>query len=229
MQEPAQNRLLINSIRSLLDDLTRFESVVDAEAEAVINVQPPHSMPQGIGPNLGAILVPRSITLSTKILLMERYYQLASLSGSATEAEIQMRAFDGFGNLSRRIVDMVTRQTVWASSLAPGAPHLSPGLASPHRRSSGGTGSGSEVGDTEHDKTVVHLSHVSPLALDALYSAANKLGWILAKHESCDKDIGDALTRAKGCLERLSMRWRVADEYLHILDGQNLAILPVVT
>lgn len=60
---------------------------------------------------------------------------------------------------------------------------------------------------------------VSPIIMDALYSAAAHYAWVV--RESGDEGSQMALDSLRRCLSRLGTRWRNAAEYLRILDGQE--------
>jgi hypothetical protein len=63
------------------------------------------------------------------------------------------------------------------------------------------------------------LDKVSPLIMDALYSAASNYAWLV--RESGDQQYQAALDSIRHCLRRLGSRWRNAAEYLRILEAQE--------
>lgn len=63
------------------------------------------------------------------------------------------------------------------------------------------------------------LDRVSPLIMDALYSAAANYAWLV--RESGDENSQMALESIRHCLRRLGARWRNAAEYLRILEAQE--------
>jgi len=63
------------------------------------------------------------------------------------------------------------------------------------------------------------LDRISPLIMDALYSAAANYAWLV--RESGDEDSQMALESLRHCLRRLGSRWRNAAEYLRILEAQE--------
>jgi hypothetical protein len=63
------------------------------------------------------------------------------------------------------------------------------------------------------------LDKVSPLIMDALYSAAANYAWLV--RESGDQQYQAALDSIRHCLRRLGSRWRNAAEYLRILEAQE--------
>ncbi|KAM3085410.1 hypothetical protein ACMFMG_002488 [Clarireedia jacksonii] len=63
------------------------------------------------------------------------------------------------------------------------------------------------------------LDKVSPLIMDALYSAASNYAWLV--RESGDQQYQAALDSIRICLRRLGSRWRNAAEYLRILEAQE--------
>jgi hypothetical protein len=66
------------------------------------------------------------------------------------------------------------------------------------------------------------LDRVSPIIMDALYSAASNYAWIV--RESGDESSQMALESLRHCLRRLGGRWRSAAEYLRILEAQEVCI-----
>ncbi|RDW73170.1 fungal specific transcription factor-containing protein [Coleophoma cylindrospora] len=63
------------------------------------------------------------------------------------------------------------------------------------------------------------LDRVSPLVMDALYSAAANNAWLV--RENGDENSQMALESLRHCLRRLGARWRNAAEYLRILEAQE--------
>jgi hypothetical protein len=63
------------------------------------------------------------------------------------------------------------------------------------------------------------LDRVSPMIMDALYSAAANYAWMV--RESGDENSQMALESVRHCLRRLGTRWRNAAEYLRILEAQE--------
>ena len=63
------------------------------------------------------------------------------------------------------------------------------------------------------------LDRVSPVIMDALYSAASNYAWMV--RESGDETSQMALESLRHCLRRLGVRWRSAAEYLRILEAQE--------
>jgi hypothetical protein len=63
------------------------------------------------------------------------------------------------------------------------------------------------------------LDRVSPVIMDALYSAAANYAWVV--RESGDENSQLALDSLRRCLGRLGTRWRNAAEYLRILEAQE--------
>lgn len=69
---------------------------------------------------------------------------------------------------------------------------------------------------TQHPQ---ELDRISPLVMDALYSAAANNAWLV--RESGDENYQMALESLRHCLRRLGGRWRNAAEYLRILEAQE--------
>jgi hypothetical protein len=63
------------------------------------------------------------------------------------------------------------------------------------------------------------LDRISPVIMDALYSAASNYAWMV--RESGDETSQMALESLRHCLRRLGVRWRSAAEYLRILEAQE--------
>jgi len=63
------------------------------------------------------------------------------------------------------------------------------------------------------------LDRVSPVIMDALYSAAAQCAWVV--RESGDENSQMALDSLRHCLRRLGTRWRNAAEYLRVLEAQE--------
>lgn len=63
------------------------------------------------------------------------------------------------------------------------------------------------------------LDKVSPIVMDAIYSAAANFAWLV--RESGSEDRLDKLNILRSCLKRFGTRWRNAAEYLRILEAQE--------
>jgi len=63
------------------------------------------------------------------------------------------------------------------------------------------------------------MDRVSPLIMDALYSAASSCAWMV--RESGDEKSQMALDSIRHSFRRLSTRWRNAAEYLRVLEAQE--------
>lgn len=63
------------------------------------------------------------------------------------------------------------------------------------------------------------LDRISPIIMDALYSAAANYAWLV--RESGDEDSQRALDSIRYSLRRLGSRWRNAAEYLRILEARE--------
>lgn len=63
------------------------------------------------------------------------------------------------------------------------------------------------------------LDRVSPIIMDALYSAASNYAWMV--RESGDEACQAALESLRNTMRRLGVRWRSAAEYLRILEAQE--------
>jgi hypothetical protein len=63
------------------------------------------------------------------------------------------------------------------------------------------------------------LDRISPIIMDALYSAAANYAWLV--RESGDESYQMALESIRNCLRRLGTRWRNAAEYVRILEAQE--------
>lgn len=63
------------------------------------------------------------------------------------------------------------------------------------------------------------MDRVSPIIMDALYSAAANYAWLV--RESGDENSQMALDSIRFALRRLGTRWRNAAEYLRILEAQE--------
>ncbi|KAK4190477.1 hypothetical protein QBC35DRAFT_489655 [Podospora australis] len=61
---------------------------------------------------------------------------------------------------------------------------------------------------------------LSPLSLDALYGAMATLHWLWK--EGGDSDVREALEDVRRCLGRVSMRWRLATEYLDLIRHHDV-------
>lgn len=64
------------------------------------------------------------------------------------------------------------------------------------------------------------LDRISPIIMDALYSAAANYAWMV--RESGDEVYQNALDAIRLCLRKLGTRWRNAAEYVRILEAQEL-------
>ena len=62
------------------------------------------------------------------------------------------------------------------------------------------------------------LDSVSPIIMDALYSAAAHYAWMV--RESGDEAYQNALDSLRNTMRKLGVRWRSAAEYLRILEAQ---------
>lgn len=75
----------------------------------------------------------------------------------------------------------------------------------------------------ERINTATHSSHdmdrVSPIIMDALYSAASNNAWIVRENGATSNQA--ALDSIRHCLRRLGGRWRCAAEYARILEAQE--------
>lgn len=69
------------------------------------------------------------------------------------------------------------------------------------------------------------LDRVSPIILDALYSAASNYAWMV--RESGDETCQNALDSLRNTMRRLGVRWRSAAEYLRILEAQVSPLVPL--
>lgn len=77
-----------------------------------------------------------------------------------------------------------------------------------------------ERGDgSPHQHQTKALDRVSPLILDALYSGASNFAWDV--RESGNASSEDGLGTIRECLRLFTPRWRVAGEYLRILEAQE--------
>jgi hypothetical protein len=65
------------------------------------------------------------------------------------------------------------------------------------------------------------LDRVSPIIMNALYSAAANHAWMV--RESGDEVYQMALDAIRNCLRRLGTRWRNAAEYVRILEAQEFS------
>jgi hypothetical protein len=65
------------------------------------------------------------------------------------------------------------------------------------------------------------LDRISPIIMDALYSAAANYAWMV--RESGDELYQRALDTIRNCLRRLGTRWRNAAEYVRILEAQEFS------
>jgi hypothetical protein len=64
---------------------------------------------------------------------------------------------------------------------------------------------------------------VSPFVLDSMYSAAATLHWVL--REEGTLEIEDGMNLVKRTLARLSLRWRLAGEYLKLLEQVDIHLM----
>ncbi|KAN0093658.1 hypothetical protein V8E51_016842 [Hyaloscypha variabilis] len=65
------------------------------------------------------------------------------------------------------------------------------------------------------------LDRISPIIMDALYSAAANYAWMV--RESGDDVYQSSLDNIRLCLRKLGARWRNAAEYLRILEAQEFS------
>jgi hypothetical protein len=65
------------------------------------------------------------------------------------------------------------------------------------------------------------LDRISPIIMDALYSAAASYAWLV--RESGDESYQMALDSIRNCLRKLGTRWRNAAEYVRILEAQEFS------
>ncbi|KAH8793261.1 hypothetical protein BGZ57DRAFT_869998 [Hyaloscypha finlandica] len=65
------------------------------------------------------------------------------------------------------------------------------------------------------------LDRISPIIMDALYSAAANYAWMV--RESGDEVYQNALDAIRLCLRKLGTRWRNAAEYVRILEAQEFS------
>jgi hypothetical protein len=65
------------------------------------------------------------------------------------------------------------------------------------------------------------LDRISPIIMDALYSAAANYAWMV--RESGDEVYQNALDAIRICLRKLGTRWRNAAEYVRILEAQEFS------
>jgi hypothetical protein len=63
------------------------------------------------------------------------------------------------------------------------------------------------------------LDRISPIIMDAIYSAAAQFAWLV--RESGDQDRLDKLNILRSCMKRFGGRWHNAAEYLRILEAQE--------
>ena len=70
-------------------------------------------------------------------------------------------------------------------------------------------------------QTVQDLDRISPIIMDALYSAAANCAWMV--RESGDEVYQNALDAIRICLRKLETRWRNAAEYARILEAQEFS------
>jgi len=72
----------------------------------------------------------------------------------------------------------------------------------------------------ESTSTPEDLDRLSPIIMDALYSAATNYAWLV--RESGDGECQKALDSLRDCLKRLGTKWRSASEYSRILEAQEV-------
>jgi hypothetical protein len=70
-------------------------------------------------------------------------------------------------------------------------------------------------------QNVQDIDRVSPIIMDALYSAAANYAWMV--RESGDEVYQNALDAIRICLRKLGTRWRNAAEYVRILEAQEFS------
>jgi hypothetical protein len=66
-------------------------------------------------------------------------------------------------------------------------------------------------------------SSISPLVLDSFYCAASTFDWIM--RESGEGAAEENLGVLRGCMGRLSLRWRLGASYLGLMEQQDIAVL----
>ncbi|KAM9883056.1 fungal specific transcription factor domain-containing protein [Verticillium dahliae] len=207
-QENTDQPLLASAAMSLLDTLLHASSVVDGEANASrqgYSLPTFHTDPFLASTSWNPYLAPQAVLLSATLLLQETYSWPPPYPPSSTqEANLRHRALRGLQTTSSQVISLLSRDIL--SQLL----HPSPAPVSTVRL---------ELGlDTDHallDNSGSILRRVSPLILDALYSAANNFSWLVQEEHSV---VVDASTIAKEGLASINQRWRVAGEYLHMLE-----------
>ena len=65
------------------------------------------------------------------------------------------------------------------------------------------------------------LDRVSPIIMDAMYSAAENFAWLV--RESGDEKHQMSLDAIRNCLRKLGQRWRNAAEYVRILEAKEFS------
>lgn len=65
------------------------------------------------------------------------------------------------------------------------------------------------------------LDRISPIIMDAMYSAASNFAWLV--RESGDQKHQMALDSIRNCLRKLGQRWRNAAEYVRILEAKEFS------
>ncbi|KAM0335376.1 hypothetical protein ACHAQA_000421 [Verticillium albo-atrum] len=208
-QTGSDQPLLANTAISLLDNLLHASSVVDGEANASrqgYSLSAYHSDPFQTTTNWNPYLAAQSVLLSATLLLQETYSWPPTYPPSSTqEANLRHRAIRGLQTTSSQVMSLLNRdvfsQLLRPASAPPPTIHL-------------GLGAG-DTDDDLLDGSSSILNRVSPLILDALYSATSSFAWAAQGEHSTGKE---ALTIAKQGLCRINRRWRVAGEYLKMLE-----------
>ena len=70
--------------------------------------------------------------------------------------------------------------------------------------------------------TNLNLSRISPLAFDSMYAAAATLHWVWNETGDLEAEAGVSVLRQ--CLAAVGRRWRLGNEYLHILSESAHAL-----
>lgn len=70
------------------------------------------------------------------------------------------------------------------------------------------------------------VAKISPLCLDMIYCAMSTFGWLW--RESGDPEMKEGLEITRRCLERISTRWRLADEYLEVGKKQDGLMMEIM-
>lgn len=142
-----------------------------------------------------------AVTFSALAALCDPYAcQTMRVESNTPEgATMQIQAIDGLRSVAESIRNFAQEITnlVQTSSYPP--PER--GDSSPHQH---------------HPKAI---DRVSPLILDALYSGASNFAWDV--RESGNASSEDGLSTIRECLRLFTARWRVAGEYLRILEAQE--------